>query len=93
MRVYARCKAAHPFSKIFPIIPLAIGGPIWLWSDKIGHFFPIAVTVTVISLLAVTILIGAVRRLRPQEERDIVDFLGRLFPEAQDLPNAKAATH
>jgi hypothetical protein len=30
-----------------------------------------------------------VRRLRPQEERDIVQFLLKLFPQAQDSSGAK----
>jgi hypothetical protein len=76
--------ALHPFSRILPLLPLAIGGPIWLWPDKTGHFFPIALSVTAVCFLTITILIAAVRRLRPQEEQDIVDFLKSLFPETQD---------
>lgn len=79
--------ALHPFSKVFPLIPLAIAGPIWLWTNKTERFF--LIVVTLISLLAVIILVGAVRRLRPQEERDIVQFLFKLFPEARGSLSAK----
>jgi hypothetical protein len=75
--------ALHPFCRIYPLLPLAIAGPIWLSPDRSGHFLLIATAVTVISVLVVLILSGAVRQLQRQEESDILQFLSKLFPEVQ----------
>jgi hypothetical protein len=77
--------AIHPSSRLKPVLPLAcIAVPVWLFGERTGHFYAIAVAVTIICLLALIIGIDCVRRLRPQEERDIVLFLSKLFPEADN---------
>lgn len=75
----------HPFSKLLPLLPLGIAGPVWLLFDESGRFFLMAASVTLVSLLAVATLLGAVRRLRRQEESDIIEFLSKLFPYARQF--------
>jgi len=77
--------ALHPFDKVMALLPLTIILFPWLlgvrppvWGMIFIGFF----------LLMEILVIGAARRLRPKEEKDIIQFLLALFPDAQDTSTA-----
>ncbi len=74
--------AVHPFNRIQVLFPLAILIPLWLWTQKSARSLIFLGMISVLLLFADAILIGAAKRLRPKEEKDIVQFLFGLFPDA-----------
>lgn len=75
----------HPFDRIIALIPLAIIGMLWLWSEGTMRSRMILVGFSLLFLLMEVLMVGSARRLRPHEQKDIVRFLLALFPDAQDV--------
>ena len=77
--------AFHPFNKILALIPLAMVTVVLLTvgrSRTAGEIMFLAIFIAFF-LVAELILIESARRARPQEERDIANFVLSLFPDAR----------
>jgi hypothetical protein len=77
--------ALHPFSATMVLIPLIIVLPMWLWFEKTPKNIIGFSVLTAAALCAILVITGAVKRLLPKEQSDILNFLGTLFPDAVSL--------
>jgi hypothetical protein len=75
--------ALHPYNIVMALIPLAAAALVWLWGGRTAAEI---IFITVV-LGAEFILVETARRARPQEERDIVEFVLSLFPDARCSPS------
>lgn len=75
----------HPFNKLLAFLPLTIILPILLWTDKTRRSLAVLAVILAVFAIFELGMISAVKRLRPQEERDIVEFLLGLLPGARSL--------
>jgi hypothetical protein len=74
--------ALHPFNKLLAVLPLAVVVLLWLWTEKTAQSITVLVVFSAFFLCIEIAMILAAKRLRPKEEKDIVEFLSSLFPEA-----------
>jgi len=75
--------ALHPFNKLMAFLPLTVIVPLWLWTERTPRSVMLLTAISVILVGAELAMIAAVRRLRPKEEKDIVQFLLGLLPDAR----------
>jgi len=76
--------ALHPLDRIIALIPLMTIAMLWMWSKGTMRSRMVLVGFSLFFLLIEVLILGSARRLRPQEQKDIVRFLLTLFPDAQD---------
>jgi hypothetical protein len=70
----------HPFDIVVAVIPLATVVTVLFGSQRIGAA---VIGFALFFLIIDLIIITGIRRIRPREEQDIVQFLVALFPEAE----------
>ncbi len=71
--------ALHPFSMVIALIPVATAAVVLQSGVRTAGIIVFVVVMFAIALMD----IGTAKRARPQEEREIVEFLLSLFPDAR----------
>lgn len=80
----------HPFNKLMLFFPAAaVLLPGWLSRGKSFEFLLLWSLLTLCFLIVEFFVIREIRRLRPMEERDIIDFVMGLFPDAVEEGNQR----